>query len=297
MTDLTLDLIIEHLGHPIRIQGNEYEWQCPICKDSGKDNLKFNKSKGILYCFANESHARRILSDIMKGNRINYTKAKKTNLKGFPAAEKAQPQELPEAVKEKLLQYMLECNTELLKDNKALKYLRNKRGLTKETVTATGLGIDKQKRRWTIPTFRYETSELIGFEYRPADLSKRGISREKGTPTGLAEINGYTPETEILVIVEGYFDGYALMQYLTEKGILRQYHIVTPSNGVQGLLKQIKAIDFEKYKQLELFIDNDETSTPIAEKIKERYPIFHKVELSCGCKDFNEHYLNCIKKK
>ena len=59
----------------------------------------------------------------------------------------------------------------------------------------------------------------------------------------------------------------------------------------------MRVIDFRKYKKFELFIDNDKTSCPIANKIIEEYPLFHQVELKCGCKDFNEHYLKCIKQK
>ena len=297
MTTLTLDLVIEHLGQPIRKNGSEYEWQCPICKDRGKDNLKFNSQKGVLYCFADESHARTILSGIMRNHKDLYSKDKKEYVNRIVEAEKYQENKITPEKQKIFLNYMLECNASLLNDSKVLEFLRNRRGITQETVSNTGMGIDKVKRHWTIPTFRYGTGELIGFEYRPPDLSKKGLCREKNTPTGLAEINCYTPQTEILVIVEGYFDGYALLQHLTEINQIAQYHIVTPSNGVQGLLRQIKCIDFRKYKHFELFIDNDETSRPIANKIIEQYPMFHNVELKCGCKDFNEHYLKCIKKK
>lgn len=298
MTNLTLDLVIEHLGQPIRKNGSEYEWQCPICKDRGKDNLKFNSQKGVLYCFADESHARTILRGIMRNHKdYLYSKDKKEYVNRIVEAEKYQENKITPEKQKIFLNYMFECNASLLNDSKVLEFLRNRRGITQETVSNTGMGIDKVKRHWTIPTFRYGTGELIGFEYRPPDLSKKGLCREKNTPTGLAEINCYTPQTEILVIVEGYFDGYALLQHLTEINQIAQYHIVTPSNGVQGLLRQIKCIDFRKYKRFELFIDNDETSRPIANKIIEQYPMFHNVELKCGCKDFNEHYLKCIKKE
>ena len=134
-----------------------------------------------------------------------------------------------------------------------------------------------------------------GFEYRPLDLSKKGIRREKDCPTCLAQINEYTETTKILAVVEGYFDGYALFQYLTEIGQIHLYHIVTPSNGINGLLKQIDSVDFDKYKRFELFIDNDEPAQRVANQILEKYPFFNRVELTCGCKDFNEHYMKCIK--
>ena len=64
MNKLTLDLIIEVLGEPEKQSGDEYFWQCPMCKDSGRDNLKFNSTKGILWCFADNSHAPMILREI-----------------------------------------------------------------------------------------------------------------------------------------------------------------------------------------------------------------------------------------
>ena len=126
-------------------------------------------------------------------------------------------------------------------------------------------------------------------------LGKDGLRREKGAPTGLAMINSYKPTTEALAVVEGYFDGYALYQYLQEKRQLEYYHIVTPSNGVQSLLKYISQADFTKYKKFFLYLDNDEEGNKVASKIIEKYPVFKRVKMICGCKDFNEHYLKCIK--
>ncbi len=97
-----------------------------------------------------------------------------------------------------------------------------KRGITEITAKAVKLGIDENKRRWVIPTFQYSTEKsniILGFEYRPLNLSKDGLTREKGTPTGLVMINSYNPKTEALAIVEGYFDGYALWQYLKKKNV------------------------------------------------------------------------------
>ena len=154
------------------------------------------------------------------------------------------------------------------------------------------------KKRWVIPTFQYSTERsniILGFEYRPLNLSKNGLRREKGAPKGLAMINSYKSTTEALVIVEGYFDGYALLQYLHETRQLKYYHIVTPPNGVQSLLKYISQVDFAKYKKFFLYLDNDEEGNKVAAKIIERYPMFQRILTPCGCKDFNEHYLKCIK--
>ena len=193
---------------------------------------------------------------------------------------------------------MLNCNDELYTHEKALKFLYKKRGITTDTVGFIGLGIDLKKHRWVIPTFEYSTTiegNILGFEYRPNDLSKKGLYREKNTPTGLAMINCYTPQVENLAIVEGYFDGYALWQYLDEKKQSSYYHIITPSNGVNQLLNQLSIVDFNKYKRYFLYVDSDIAGQKEVQKIIERYPIFEIVKMNCGCKDFNEHYLKCLK--
>ena len=190
------------------------------------------------------------------------------------------------------------ANLRLLEDEEMLDFLYKKRGITRTTVEKVKIGIEED-RTWRIPTFRYSTDgkrQVMGFEYRPKDLSKVGLCREKNTPTGLAMINEYTENTEVLVIVEGYFDGYALLQHLNEQGIDEYYHILTPSNGVNSLYKYIPQIDFNKYKKHILFLDNDEAGENMSIKIKEAYPMFKIIKLvDCNCKDFNEHYLKCIK--
>ncbi len=64
MIELTLELLITHLGQPIKKVGDEYFWKCPQCIDTHKDNLKFNHRKGVLYCFANSDHSKMLLKEI-----------------------------------------------------------------------------------------------------------------------------------------------------------------------------------------------------------------------------------------
>lgn len=295
MNVLTLDILQNYLGEPESQSGDEYIWQCPLCKDTGRDNLKFNAAKGILWCFADESHAPQLLREILKKNKnkicfkhFNNDYENTDRYKRFFTIQKQM----------EFRTYMKECNEALQKSLMRVRFLRQKRGLTAVTVKAVKIGIDEYKKRWVIPTFQYSTERsniILGFEYRPLNLGKDGLKREKGTPTGLAMINSYKPTTEALVIVEGYFDGYALYQHLYKKRQLKYYHIVTPSNGVQSLLKHISQVDFAKYKKFFLYLDNDEEGNKVAAKIIERYPMFQRILTPCGCKDFNEHYLKCIK--
>lgn len=295
MKVLTLDILQNCLGEPESQSGDEYIWQCPLCKDTGRDNLKFNAAKGILWCFADESHAPQLLREILKKNKnkicfkhFNNDYENTDRYKRFFTIQKQM----------EFRTYMKECNEALQKSLMRVRFLRQKRGLTAVTVKAVKIGIDEYKKCWVIPTFQYSTERsniILGFEYRPLNLGKDGLKREKGTPTGLAMINSYKPTTEALVIVEGYFDGYALYQHLYKKRQLKYYHIVTPSNGVQSLLKHISQVDFAKYKKFFLYLDNDEEGNKVAAKIIDRYPMFQRILTHCGCKDFNEHYLKCIK--
>ena len=307
--ELSKTLLIKYLGEPIKIRGHEHYWQCPLCRDNGcdtkKDNLQFNDKKNILYCFANPNHSRYILQDIYKrenslnksaSNLINYTtnfdlqNTKKENNEIILSPEKL---ELFKA-------NMIRWNKWLLEDELCLKTIEMDRGINKDTISEVMMGYDASIGRLALPTVKYNTTldknevEIIGFEYRRYLHIKgiKKISREPGTPSYLAMINMYNPKTEILAVVEGYYDGYALFQYLNEKGQIDYYHIVTCSNGVHSLLRQLSAVNFSKYKKYNLFIDNDEAGRQAAEKIIKEYPQFSLIIPPDGSKDFNEYYLS-----
>lgn len=304
LNNITIDKLINYLGQPTRKIGGEYVWQCPYCMDSHKDNLKFNEQKGLLKCFADDSHARQLLSAINKQSGIIHPNTDKkpinepTNMPVQPSAEQLQQN----------LTYIFECANELQNNKKALNHLLLKRGITAQTAEFCGIGIDKELHKWVFPIFQYDKSQIIGFEYRPVCLpnaikerrtqaeneAKKGISRKKGSLSGMAEINCRTSKTEVLAIVEGFLDGYALYQHLQEQGQAEYYHVVTPSNGISSLLKQIKSIDFSKYKKVYLYVDADDKSAPVAAEVIKCYPHIELITLQC-CKDFNEHYMKCLK--
>lgn len=291
---IKLSDLISYLGEPDNQTGDEYLWQCPYCKDSHRDNLKYNETKGILWCFADNTHAPQVLKDMRKSgykmtpSSTNSISVEQEKYKRFFTIQKQVD----------FKWRMIDCNEALLLSKLHLKMLNKKRGIEKSTVKAVKIGIDLQNKRWVIPTFQYSTERsniILGFEYRPLNFSKDGLTREKGAPTGLAMINSYKPTTEALVVVEGYFDGYALYQHLSEKGQIEYYQIVTPSNGIQSLYKYISQINFSKYKRYYLYVDNDEAGNNTANKIISNYPMFKRIKTKCNCKDFNEHYMKCIK--
>ncbi len=300
--NITLDDVIAVVGEYKRKRQNEYEFQCPYCAETGGDthcdNLKFNAQKHVLYCFANPEHSQKLFKKIIK---IKQETSCDYYEKAYLFKHEVD-KELTIEQKKELFAYTFWFNQELLQSDFLLDYLFQTRGITEATVKEVFLGYDNETDYWVIPTIEYNTditqkNVVTGFEYRPINFSKQGIRRSTGTPNTLAMINEYTINRECLAIVEGYFDGYALFQYLTEIEQINKYHIVTCSNGVQSLLKQVDIIDFLKYKEIFLFIDNDEVSNPVAIKILEKYPFMKRITLNCGCKDFNEHYLKCIRHK
>ena len=54
INNLKLELLTKVLGEPEKQSGDEYLWQCPLCKDTGRDNLKFNAEKAKEWPNAND---------------------------------------------------------------------------------------------------------------------------------------------------------------------------------------------------------------------------------------------------
>lgn len=297
MQKLTFELLIDYLGQPNKHNYGYSMWQCPICNDKGKNNLVYTHKTNTIWCYADDLHAPAILKDIYNKNKENY----KTNTFKPVQKPKLQKIELPPEKQQQFTSYLYKCEQELLQDEHFLALLLKNRGISKSTVEYCHIGIDKQKARWVFPTYKYccdTVPKLIGFEYRPLNLSKNGLYREKGTPTGMAMINTYNNKTCVLVIIEGYLDGYAFADHLGNLNQLQFYHITTPSNGVSGITKLLDEIEycFDKYKKVYAYLDSDEVSLPKMELIQSKYPFIEIVIMQCGCKDFNEHYLKCIKK-
>ena len=268
-----------------------------FCGDTGRDNLVFKSSNNTVYCYGNETHSPALLKDIFSKNKDRLVIFKNTAKRSTPAKPV-----ITEEKHQEFSLYMLKCNDELLNNTTALSFLLKKRGINKDTVEYCKIGINTNKHRWVFPTFEYTCKDvglIAGFEYRPSDLSKKGLYREKNTPTCMAMINVYTPDKKCLAILEGYLDAYAFTQHLKEQGQLENYHIATPSNGVSSIIKLIKEVDynFNKYQRVYVYLDSDETSKPKMQEIKELYPFIETIIMTCGCKDFNEHYLKCISKK
>lgn len=305
--ELTLNDIQEYLGQTGKKQGSEVSFSCPLCNALGRDrhgdNLKFNTTKSVLYCFCDDTHSGQILSEIMKKK---HEEKKMSNV------------EIPKYVKcqQEYINYQMFCNEALLgkldkdwisflesidmfeqdeydfyldlinsdKPQKAREYLKQQRGINTSTIEQTGLGFDFYARKWVIPIFDM-TSTLVGFEYRLADFKTKKIWREKGTPSCLARIWGNGSKA---LIFEGFLDSYCAYQMAKNKD---DVSIFSTSAGVSSLTKVISQLQFNKYDSITLILDNDEPADKVTKEIIELYPFIkdgRQFLKDSECKDVNQ---------
>lgn len=331
MFEITLDDLVQELGS-YKKSGQHYYFQCKYCLDEHKDNMIYTPSKGLLKCFAVDNHASMLLSEIMKKKH----ESKRMENKEIPAYIKNQ---------EKYLYYMELCNSALLgtltknwidavneqdmfEDNEynfyldlinsdkprlAREYLEAQIGINKDTIKISGLGLDFFKNKWVFPIFDM-SANLVGFEYRYKDLKQKKIWRQQGTPKCMALVYG---NGKNLYVQEGYKDSYLMIQILKHHNMLDDATIVTSSNGVAGTLDVMSNIQFSKYDNIYLCLDNDkikekvvkngkpqdvsrQMTKAIIEKypfIKDRTPKFTDEELKQGYKDIADVFLLRYKKK
>ena len=280
-----INKLIARLGEPTKVRNNEHYWQCPECADTGKDNLMYNNKKGVFTCHANNNHSHKLYGELMKDE----------NIKPFKPDNRIKPKE-KESVKPPVMDvdYMLYCEYELMENKKAQEYMLKKWGLTHDTCSTMGIGIDPKKKAWVLPVF--SKSGLLGYEYRDNTLKsgkEKKVWKENGTPCCLAEVNAINPETKYLIILEGFKDAYTYYQYLKEKDEQYLYHILTPSMGVDKIKKHINKINFAIYEKVYILVDNDTAGKNQIEELKKLCKFdFEVLELPCNCcEDFNEWYL------
>ena len=100
--------ICSFLGEPLKNYGGHSFWQCPICMDSGKDNLIYTHSKELLTCFADNSHSHEIYKRITQNSSnkdFDYKPTKKPKLVKTPL--------------EIDIDYISDCSFELSQDDKS----------------------------------------------------------------------------------------------------------------------------------------------------------------------------------
>ena len=315
--ELTLNDIQEYLGQTGKKQGSEVSFSCPLCNALGRDrhgdNLKFNTTKSVLYCFCDDTHSGQILSEIMKKK---HEEKKMSNV------------EIPKYVKcqERYIYYQIFCNDMLLgrcdkdlldfldsvdmfeqgeynfyldlinsdKPQKARAYLKEQRGINTSTISATGLGFDFYARKWVIPIYDMSCN-LVGFRYRGALFSEKKVWTEKGTPKTLARFYG-ADTAKTCYCVEGEWDSLIMVQWLLENN-QKDFIVVSPSNGASSLLSVMPQLQLNKFEQIKLIMDNDSAGDKATEEVLKTYPMVvdERVFLKqSGINDINDFYLRKV---
>lgn len=282
--EITLDDIKKILGQPTGKSGGEYVWQCPYCLDSHKDNMRFNERKGLLWCFADPEHSKEVLKQ-MNGNKNEYQPVQKTSVPEVPKWE---------VIQEKYVEYMVQCQEELLNSQELLDYVYKKRGLSKKVIDRVGLGFDSEAQQFVIPIFGLkEGGKITDFELR-AYGDKKVISRVGGGHNTVAMIYG-AAKAKTLYFTEGFLDGYALLQFLLDKN-QSDFTIYSCSHGAESLLRCLPTVNFSNFEEVKLMLDADEAGDKATKAIIENYVFIkdaRKFLFNSNCKDFCQWYLEC----
>ena len=276
---LTEQMVMNYFGHSgWKKVGQELVRECPICMDSHKDNMTYNKSKNILWCHADPSHAPLICKEIYKKNK--------------PEQKYTQDTKQWMLNREEYHLYQNECNEALMASDKALNYLYEYRLINPFTVKNCGIGYDFDDNKWVFPTYTLDHI-LKGFEYRLGDFKQKRVWKEKDTPSCIAHIYGKS-KNKYLYIVEGFLDAYLFAQSVD----FNEYVTVfTPSNGCGSLKKCISEINCNNFEQIFLIMDMDEAGQKAAKEVIELYPNiinkqleFTKEQLAQGNNDFTDYW-------
>ncbi len=292
MLDVTLEQIEQVLGEKGKKVGRDYVFQCKVCMDDGKNNLIFSPEKGLLKCFScSNNEGGQYVLDL-----INEKCPKKNHQKPMQTIINPQPRFLDKDLQEQYLIYMCLANEKLLESQEMLNLLYEKRGIDRQTVIDCGIGYDDTEEHWVIPIFSLKYVSIMGFEYRRKNFDKYSngskVRRERGYITDICPVWGRN-KAKTLIISEGFWDCYALHQYLRNKGD-DDHTIYSCSNGVTSLVNVMNRITFANFNEVKLILDADEAGNKVTDEIINRYPFIKDKRgflFKGGYKDSNEWLL------
>lgn len=289
MLDIQLGDIINAIGQPTKKTGHQYYFRCPVCQSRGEDttgdNLLFNDNKKILKCFACDEGSKEVLRLINECRSRNCTSI--TQHQVTRTAKKWY-----EVNKENLLQYLFESIDEL--SSTAIKYLQG-RCISTKIAELCGIGYDSKPNMVSIgssitfPMFSLNHNEqLVGFELRELG-TKKNIKHTLDSPSCICITWGSLIRVKHLVITEGFVDAYSLLELLKNRRP-EDYLIATGSHGCKSILPSLSGIDFSRYENCYLILDNDDAGEQATRSILNEYSFFKdKRSLLRGCKDINEY--------
>lgn len=294
MGDITLEQLQNICGNYSSKSGENYFFQCPICKDSHRDNLVFNSKRQIIKCFKDNSHTLEVLRIINEKYKKDFSINHKPLSENNFSIRKPEEKPIWEKRQQKYLEYLLLAQEKLMFNRELLKYIKDKRGLTEKTLDLCGIGFDDTENCFTIPIFSLKHDCITDFELRQHGEKK--IRRIGGGCATIAKICGLN-KAKTLYIVEGFIDGMTLMQWLLDK-YQKDFTIYSCSNGVSSLINCLNEINFSNFDEIKLILDNDEAGDEATDKIIEKYPFIkdsRKFLKDSGLKDINEFYVKKVR--
>lgn len=298
LDNVTLADIRDVLSQNGKKSNGNWLFQCPICLDSSCDNLIVKDNGTYIHCFscANNEGGRYVLTEIEKKRAKEREKEKKQDILN------EKPRFLDKKLQEEYLTYMSSSNKKLLENDDMLDFLYKQRGIDRQTVIDCEIGYDDTKENWVIPIFslKYD-GMLMGFEYRSKNFDKYSngskVRREKGYIVDICPVWG-RKKAKTLILCEGFWDGYALHQYLRNKGD-DNHTIYSCSNGVTSFVKVMNRITFANFGEVKLILDTDEAGSKITNEIIDKFSFIKDKRaflFKGGYKDVNQWLMEKVQK-
>lgn len=284
---ITEQEVISILGNDYKVQGDELVWACPACRygggDRAADNLKFNRSKHILKCFACDYGTE--ITSIIARRRF---KAQQGNGEDFsaqtppppiytplapPKQEKPKEKEIPQ---DRLDEYYWDCQIALFRRKDILRKMFEKHTIMPKTALECNIGYDENKDMLVFPSKAISKNptqcmpyECIsnGAEYREYTGEKR-IRRISGYDSKICLVSG---GAFIMrgIICEGYKDAYNLYQIMkiTQPDILSHTAIFTVQNGTNSINTDccLQKVNWRMFESIGLCMDNDKAGNEATE--------------------------------
>lgn len=290
---ITEEEVIAVLGKNYKVQGQELVWKCPACPGGDKhgDNMKFNRVKHVLNCFACD-FAEEIVGIIARRRLGQKMPEHQEFARRETIAQIEQVEKEKEIAQEALSDYYFRCHYNLMRNKDLLKKMYLKHGILPLTACNCFIGYDSKKNMLVFPSRaigKDPTDKMLitdnGAEYREIEGEKI-----------IRRISGYEPKIcSVLhgdfimrgIICEGYKDAYNLIQIMkiTEPEILSHTAIFTVQNGTNSINTNncLQKVNWYRFETIGIIMDNDkagDTATVIA------------TELFPCIKDMRNEYIN-----
>ena len=298
---ITEEEVVAILGPNYKVQGQEIVWRCPACPggDRHGDNLKYNRQKQVLKCFAYgfekeicEIIARRRFEK--QGNNGYQQPAQESyTFERREAPEQTeQAPKTKEIAQEDLAEYYLTCNYRLMRDKNLLRKTYEKHTIMPATACSCFIGYDDKKDMLVFPSRavgKDPTDNLSivdnGAEYREYE-GEKVIRRISGYD---AKICAVSSKAFVMhgIICEGYKDAYNLIQIMkmTNPELLNCTAIFTVQNGTNSINVDncLQKVNWPRFETIGVLFDNDTAGDKATEIAQELFPIM---------KDLRKEYIN-----